>query len=108
MNFVTYFTYKAVLNKIVDADTLDATLDLGFSVFKKVRCRLAGINAPELSTPEGKIAKQFLIETLPLNSEITVESKGYDKYGRSIAVIYFNGESINKKLLDTGHAVPYI
>lgn len=101
------YTYKGKVTKIVDADTVDITVDLGFEVFKKVRCRLARINAPELSTPEGKVAKAFLAGVLPINDSVTIASKEYDKYGRSVAEIYHQEVSVNQMLLDTGHAVAY-
>jgi len=105
---MNFYTYKAKLTKIIDADTVDTEIDLGFEVFKKVRCRLAGIDAPELRTEAGKIAKQFLIDTIPLNSDVIIESKKYDKYGRSLAIIYFNNININQLLIDKGHATVYV
>lgn len=96
---MNFYTYKAKLIKIVDCDTIDINLDLGFEIYKKARCRLAGINAPELRTAEGKAAKQFLVDTIPLGSDIIIESKKYDKYGRSLAVVYYNNDSENKSFL---------
>ena len=108
MNFYTLFTYKAKLLKIIDADTLDVELDLGFEVYKRARCRLANINAPELKTLEGKAAKQFIVDTIPLGSEILVESKDYDKYGRSLAIVHYNGVNINELLITNNHAIAYM
>lgn len=105
---VSLYTYNAKVVKIVDADTVDVLVDLGFEVYKKLRCRLAGINAPELNTDSGKIAKAFLIDALPINDPVVIISKDYDKYGRSVAVIYHYEVNINQMLLETGHAVPYI
>lgn len=102
-----FFTYKGKVAKIVDADTVDVIIDLGFEVYKKVRCRLIGINAPELNTDAGKVAKDFLISVLPINDPVIVVSKDYDKYGRSVAEIYHNEVNINKMLIDKGHAVVY-
>lgn len=102
------YTYKGKVTKIVDGDTVDVTVDLGFEVYKKVRCRLARINAPELNTTEGKVAKAFLGGALPINDPVIIASKEYDKYGRSVAEIYHQEISINQLMLDTNHAVPYI
>jgi micrococcal nuclease len=102
------FTYTGKVNKIIDADTIDVTLDLGFEVYKKLRCRLAHINAPEMKTDAGKAAKIFLSAALPINDTVIVISKEYDKYGRSVAEIFHNDVNINQMLLDTGHAVPYM
>ena len=107
-NDITLFTYLAQVIKIVDADTIDLMVDLGFDVHKKVRCRLAGINAPEMKTEEGKLAKAFLVQELPLNSTVIMISKEYDKYGRSVADILYNNVSLSKLLLEKGFAVPYM
>ena len=103
-----FYIYKAKLIKIVDADTIDANISLGFDVYKIVRCRLAGIDAPEMKTATGKASKQYLVNTIPLNSDIVIESKAYDKYGRSLAVIHYNDVNINDLLIEEGYAVPYM
>ncbi len=104
---VSLYTYNAKVVKVIDGDTVDVMMDLGFEVYKKVRCRLAGINSPELNTDEGKIAKAFLIGALPVDTPLVVFSKVYDKYGRSVAELYQDGVSISKLMIDSGHAVPY-
>jgi micrococcal nuclease len=48
------FIYRATCVKVIDGDTLDLLVDLGFRAFEKVRVRLRGYNAPELSTQEGR------------------------------------------------------
>lgn len=101
------YIYNAKVVKIVDADTVDVMVDLGFEVYKKVRTRLAGINAPELNTNEGKVAKAFLVGALPVDTPVIIVSKDYDKYGRSVAVIYQENVNINQMLLDSGYAIPY-
>ena len=104
---VSLYTYNAKVVKIVDGDTVDVLVDLGFEVYKKVRCRLAGINAPEMSTAEGKVAKEFLVTTLPLNTPVVIISREYDKYGRSVATIFAGEVNINQFMVDTNHAVVY-
>lgn len=104
---MVYYTYKGKVVKIVDADTVDVNLDLGFDISKKVRCRLAGIDAPELNTTAGKEAKAFLVAQLPVGADVSIGSKEYDKYGRSVADIYYGGKLVNQMLLDAGHAVVY-
>lgn len=101
------FNYTGKVVKIVDGDTVDITLDLGFEVYKRVRCRLDRIDAPETNTEQGKVAKAFLVNELPINTDVKIASKAYDKYGRSIAEIYKGDVSINQLMLDTGHAVVY-
>lgn len=104
---VTPYLYNAKVLKVVDGDTVDVQVDLGFDVSKKIRLRFAGINAPETSTDAGKVAKDFLTTTLPVGSDIIIMSKEYDKYGRSVAVVYYNNISLNELMVSSGHAVIY-
>lgn len=88
------YTYKVLeIVKVIDADTIDLRLDLGFEVSKIVRCRLARIDAPELNTIEGKAFKKLVIDKLATNTIDHIESLKYDRYGRSIAEVYFKDNS---------------
>jgi endonuclease YncB( thermonuclease family) len=95
------YQYKAKLNKIVDGDTVNLTIDLGFRMTMTANCRLAGINAPEMSTKEGQVAKVYLTTILP--DSFTIQSTGLDKYGRPVVKI----GDINQKMIDSGNAVKY-
>lgn len=102
------YQYRAEVLKIVDADTVDILVDLGFSVLTKQRVRLKGLNAPERNTTEGKVALAWLQSRLPLGTTVTIESEkpgGGDKYGRYLAVIVDTIGSINDALISSGHAV---
>ena len=104
------YNYEATVLKIVDGDTVDVTIDLGFGIHTSQRIRLAGIDAPERFTNEGKAAKQWLIQTLvKYNMEIvvTVEKKT-GKYGRWIGWIRCERSIINDDMVKAGHAVPYL
>lgn len=101
------YNYKAIVNKIVDGDTVNLTIDLGFRLTYTANCRLAGINAPEINTIEGKSAKGFLAVILPYGSDVDIISTGLDKYGRPIVVIKYNGTDINIKMITEGFAVKY-
>lgn len=104
------FEYKAEVLRIVDADTVDILVDLGFSVLSKQRVRLKGLNAPERNTKEGKLASAWLQSRLPLGSTITVVSEkpgAGDKYGRYLATIVDFAGSINDALIASGHAVAW-
>lgn len=94
------YTYKAKVEKIVDGDTIDLIADLGFETYRKVRCRLARIDAAELSTAEGKKIKKELNNLIPVNTNVIFESKEYDKYKRSIAEIYLNNINISDYLIN--------
>jgi len=118
------YIYKAELIRVVDGDTVDLIIDLGFDTLRKERFRLYGIDAPEMRTKAGKEAKAWLWEALqPLEAiyvqTIQLETKvKRDKYGRFLAVLYreFGDvrtklpekrlalESINSEMIEVGHA----
>ena len=107
------FVYKATLERIVDCDTFDCCLDLGFDVkLHKQRVRLAGIDTPESRTRYkaekvlGLAAKARLKELCDGN--IKVKSLGKGKYGRILGIPYTaDGKDICQILIDEGHAVAY-
>jgi micrococcal nuclease len=95
------YQYKAKLNRVVDGDTVNLTIDLGFRLTYTANCRMAGINAPEMNTEEGKTAKVALMQML--SSDFTIESTGLDKYGRPVVKI----GNINDKMVEGGYARKY-
>jgi len=118
------YIYKAELIRVVDGDTVDLIIDLGFDTLRKERFRLYGIDAPEMNTAEGKDAKAWLIGVLGPYGAIYVETLQHntkdkrDKYGRFLAVLYGDlgdlranlppktlaPSSINAKMITEGHA----
>jgi micrococcal nuclease len=112
-NTVTPFVYNATLERIVDGDTIDVTLDLGFNVkLHNQRCRLAGIDTPESRTTNleekalGLKAKERLKE-LCIGS-FKIQSLGTGKYGRILAIPYTeDGQDVCQMLVSEGHAVEY-
>lgn len=120
------YTYKIVdVNRIVDGDTVDVTIDLGFSILYKTRVRLYGINTPEVRTKDleekkrGQAASQRLSEIIDeaefSGHELILESTEKDKYGRYLGIIYIRKQeqqdvvdtNVNQQLIEEGHAVPY-
>ena len=107
------FVYNATLERIVDGDTFDCCLDLGFDVkLHKQRVRLAGIDTPESRTRDlaekklGLAAKERLKELC--NGKIKVKSLGKGKYGRILGIPYTkDGKDICKILIKEGHAIEY-
>ena len=93
--------YKGIVNRVVDGDTIDLEIDLGFGIYTKIRVRLKDIDTPELfraKTPmekeQGRKAKRF-VEKKILGKTVIVftfkDKKG--KYGRYVAnILYNNGE----------------
>jgi micrococcal nuclease len=104
------YTYRAIVRRIVDGDTIDCDVDMGFRAWRmNERFRLAGINAPEVRGPErdaGKAAKAFVESRIQPGDEITIETaKDPDNFGRWIATVFVNGQSLNDALVIEGHAV---
>ena len=101
----TEWTVPAVVERIIDGDTISVVMDLGWGLFKKDHVRLAGINAPERNTSEGQASLQWLAQELPVGSKVTLISHSLDKYGRALASIKLGSEDISEALVASGHAV---
>ena len=111
------FEYNAVLDRVIDGDTVDATIDLGFDTWKKTRIRFYGINTPESRTRDleekkrGLAAKDRLIEILKANdNKFVLKSHGVGKYGRCLGELFVEslGEtSVQETLINEGHGVAY-
>lgn len=103
------FNYSAVVTKVIDGDTVDLTVDLGFHITLDIRTRLMGINAPEVSTPEGRTARDALRAQLPIGTAVTVETQKDpgDKYGRWLALIEAPFGDVCQWMLSNNYAVPY-
>ena len=113
----TLYTYQAKLIKVVDGDTLDLEVDLGFKVSIKIRARLQGIDTPEIwgvkkesqEYQEGMKAKQFVEDWFVRNGTCIVKTikDKQGKYGRWIARVFssLEDEELNSLLLQEGLAV---
>ena len=76
--------YRGVVDSVHDGDTVNVKLDIGFDLTVYARVRVFGINAPELSTDAGKVARDYARTLLPVGTAVTVLSHGWDKYGGRI------------------------
>ena len=108
------YEYKAKLVKIIDGDTIDAEIDLGFKVSVRKRIRFLGINAPETRTRDleekqaGLKAKSRLKALFDASKGIfTLKSHGVGKFGRVLGEIYIENININELLLNEGLASKY-
>ena len=119
--------YNAIVTRVVDGDTMDVTLDLGFDILYNNRIRFFGINTPESRTRDlvekknGLAAKDRVKELCPVGSSVIIKTTkdGRGKYGRILGEIFVKeveglptmektaGYSVNKLLVDEGHAVEY-
>ena len=107
------FVYTCTLDRVVDGDTIDVNIDLGFKiVLAKQRVRLVGIDTPESRTRD-LAEKKLGLEAKELLKELTkdgfvLESQGRGKYGRILGVLWDKQDnSINEKLVEAGLAVEY-
>ena len=110
------------INKVVDGDTIDVTIDLGFDLYKKERVRIAGVDTPEKRTRDleekalGLDAtawmKDKLTETIKGDEELIIRTElkgGTGKYGRLLGWLYV-GEgdiSLNEQMITEGYAWAY-
>ena len=112
-----YFV-KEVKN-VVDGDTIDVVIDLGFDILFASRVRLAGIDTPESRTTDkaekalGIEAKEYLKKQLKDSKSVIIRTEKMDsseKYGRILGWVYVNGdsESLNNKMINDGYAWGYL
>jgi len=82
----TFIYNISSIERVIDGDTIEAILDLGFNIFFKVSIRIDGIDTPEKNTPEGKLVKAYS-EAWFKTGNFTLNSKELDKYGRVLGTI---------------------
>jgi endonuclease YncB( thermonuclease family) len=105
------YQYNAYVKRIIDGDTFDAEVDLGFHTWSKQRFRVSGYSAPEIRGIEkniGVIAKAKLEELLPINGQIILTSTKTEKFGRWLAdVILEEYGSLTEYLIALGYGLPW-
>ena len=118
------YVYRCVVTRVVDGDTVDADIDLGFNMFSKDRIRLIGIDTPESRTRNkhekihGLASKARLKELLkaadPLPGKrgkkqvfLETSKQGKGKFGRILGTLWVNGQNVNDILIAENHARPY-
>ena len=110
------------INRVIDGDTIDVTLDLGFSLTKKERVRIAGVDTPEKRTRDleektlgidaTNWMKEKLTETIKGDEELVIRTElkgGVGKYGRLLGWLYVGDDefSLNEQMITEGYAWPY-
>tara|TARA_R110002110_G_scaffold143955_1_gene332910 strand:+ start:920 stop:1330 length:411 start_codon:yes stop_codon:yes gene_type:complete len=108
------FEYEATLGRVVDGDTIDVLIDLGFNIHTKKRVRIFGINTPESRTRDkaekvkGLAAKARLKELLKADkNKFKLISHGVGKFGRVLGEIELTVGNAGDILVKEGHAYPY-
>lgn len=109
------FNYRVKsIVKIIDGDTFDCILDLGFDVLLEARVRMMGIDTPESRTSDkeekvyGLLAKEWLKKHIDIDIIISTHvdnEKG--KFGRILGTVWKDGVNINEQMITEGHAVAY-
>lgn len=100
------YTYQATVFNVVDGDTVDVTVDLGFKVYTRQRIRLARIDTPERGQPGFDEAGDFLRELI-LGKTVTLKTYKASKWGYFLGDIILDGEDINQRMLNEHMAKPY-
>jgi micrococcal nuclease len=114
-----YEYYVRKVENVVDGDTIDVLIDLGFDILFQSRVRLAGIDTPESRTKDldektlGLESKEYLKKYLKDAKSVVIKTEKMDsseKYGRILGWVYVNGdtESINDKMINDGYAWGYM
>jgi endonuclease YncB( thermonuclease family) len=110
------YAYKALVERVVDADTAWLNVDLGFDCWSRQKARLRGIDAPELSTQKGMAAKEAVEARLKEAAFVIIKTHQSDKYDRYLADVFYSprgkdaekvlkeGVFLNQELLDLGLA----
>lgn len=114
-----YEYYVKEVTRIIDGDTIDVIIDLGFDVMFKSRVRMAGIDAPESRTRDldekklGLEAKEYLKHAIESATDIVIKTEkmnSSEKYGRILGWVFLDGSdiSINDEMIQKGYAWGYL
>jgi micrococcal nuclease len=110
------YEYSCTVERVVDGDTIDVVLDLGFDILYKSRVRLYGIDTPESRTrnldekARGKMASAFLKNAIDNGTKVVIQTKLKDsrgKFGRVLGDVVVDGVNINQSMVDNYHAAAY-
>ncbi len=110
------YVYKAIVERVIDGDTLLLRIDLGFQVSKEQRVRLAGIDTPAMDEPGGKEAYTYVLNQLAKVDFVMIKTNKIDIYGRYVGDIFYSfkgsskaeifakGRYLNQELVEKGLA----
>ena len=104
--------YTATVLKVIDGDTIDVMIDLGFKTFRKERIRLDGVDTPETRTRDLEEKKKGLeaknwVKSMIEGKEVIIISTKQGKFGRYLAKVYIDDLCINEELIKRGMAKEY-
>ena len=100
------YEYACTVLRVLDGDTIEADLDLGFRLRYRAKVRLALIQAPERSTDAGEASAAYLTTLLQGHTVVvrTLKQKEFEKYGRVLGELLVEGRSVNDQLVADGYA----
>lgn len=101
------YEYSARLLRVLDGDTIEVDLNLGFHMHYFTKVRFAGMDAPELKTEAGFRAREYLIDllndtTVGLVIKTTLNNE-FEKYGRVLGSVWHGAVNINEAMVQAGH-----
>lgn len=100
-----YGPYMAVVDRVIDGDTIVLIVDIGFDEYACAVVRLARINAPEMSEAAGLEARDFVLSLLPYGSPVQVVATAKDPYGRYVGEVTLqDARNLSDAIVDAGHA----
>jgi|TARA_R100001510_G_scaffold57770_1_gene67634 micrococcal nuclease len=110
------YEYACTVERVVDGDTVDVVLDLGFDILYKCRVRLYGIDTPESRTrnlelkARGLLSKQYLKDKIESADQLVIQTKLKDsrgKFGRVLGSVIADGVDLNEDMIKNHYAVKY-
>ena len=101
------YLYKAKIIRVIDSDTFDCTVDLGFTMTTTQRLRLLGVQCPEAGTKAGDIATELVKKIFEdIDHKVQIQTEKTGSFGRWLATVYVP-QSLNKMLIEEGIAKEY-
>jgi micrococcal nuclease len=103
---MSLYTYKFTATRVVDGDTVDGIIDLGFRLFQRVRVRLSGFDAPETWRPKSEEEREagkrvtLFLEELIAGKDLTIVSHKIDIYNRCIGELFIGDDSVNWMIIN--------
>ena len=109
------YEYRCSIERVVDGDTVDVTIDLGFKIFHKARVRLYGIDTPESRTRDkdekarGLLAKSYIVDKVESTENIIIRTKkdAKGKFGRILGELIVDNTNLNEAMISKHLGVAY-
>ena len=109
------YAYRCSIERVVDGDTVDVTIDLGFKIFHKARVRLYGIDTPESRTRDkdekarGLLAKSYIVDKVESTENIIIRTKkdAKGKFGRILGELIVDNTNLNEAMISKHLGVAY-